>query len=169
MISEAAEPAAAPVEQYESEADDHRRDREREVDHGVQQATPGEPAANQGKRQNHADDRVHRHRDRRDDQRQLEGVDRLRRRQRVPRRAEPVVERPPEDSALFQKLRAWRTEQARSEQVPPYIIFSDAVLHELAAYKPSTRQELLVIKGIGPSKVEKYGAQVLGVIAPARK
>lgn len=78
-----------------------------------------------------------------------------------------VVERPPEDDALFQKLRTWRWEQSREEQIAPFIIFSDAVLHELAAYKPQSAQALLTIKGIGPNKAEKYGADVLAVIAQA--
>ncbi|MCC7163749.1 MAG: RecQ family ATP-dependent DNA helicase [Anaerolineae bacterium] len=83
--------------------------------------------------------------------------------------AKPIAERPPEDAALFQKLRAWRTEQARREQVAPYMVFLDAVLHELATYKPTTRQALLDIKGIGPNKVEKYGVQVLEVIEQSLK
>lgn len=77
----------------------------------------------------------------------------------------PVAERPPEDAALFQNLRAWRLEQARAEQVAPYVIFHDAVLHELASFKPTTRQAFETIKGIGPRKAEKYGAQVLELIA----
>lgn len=74
-------------------------------------------------------------------------------------------ERAPEDAALFGKLRAWRLEQARGEQVAPFMIFSDAVLHELASHQPQSPQDLLRIKGIGPNKTEKYGAQLLALIA----
>ncbi len=85
----------------------------------------------------------------------------------------PITARPPEDlaqapsrdDALFGKLRAWRMEQARKEQIAPFMIFSDAVLHELASYKPLSRQELLNVKGIGENKAQKYGAQVLQIIA----
>ena len=51
VVREAAEPAAAPVEQHEREADDHRRERERQVDDGVQQPAPGEAAAHERERQ----------------------------------------------------------------------------------------------------------------------
>ena len=74
MVGEAAEPAAAPVEQKEREADDHRRERERQVDDRVHEAAPGEAAAHERERQDHAEDRVRRHRDRRHQQRQLERV-----------------------------------------------------------------------------------------------
>lgn len=77
----------------------------------------------------------------------------------------PIGERPPEDDVLFGKLRAWRLEQARQEKNAPFMIFSDAVLHELASYKPQSRQELLNIKGIGENKTQKYGADVLRIIA----
>jgi ATP-dependent DNA helicase RecQ len=69
------------------------------------------------------------------------------------------------DSALFQKLRAWRLEQARQEKIAPFMIFPDAVLHELAIHKPQSANALLTIKGIGRTKTEKYGAQILQIIA----
>lgn len=71
----------------------------------------------------------------------------------------------PEDPTLFEKLRAWRLEQARNERIAPFMIFSDAVLHELAAQKPQTLPQFIAIKGIGPNKAEKYGAPVLALIA----
>ncbi len=77
----------------------------------------------------------------------------------------PIAERPPEDDALFGKLRAWRMEQARQEKVPPYVVFSDETLHELAAWKPNSPQALLTIKGIGNTRVEKYGQHVLKLTA----
>jgi ComF family protein len=77
----------------------------------------------------------------------------------------PITERPPEDDALFGKLRVWRMEQARKENVPPYVVFSDETLHELAAWKPNSPQALLNIKGIGNTRVEKYGGPVLQIIA----
>ena len=79
----------------------------------------------------------------------------------------PITECLPEDDALFGKLRAWRMDQARKEQIAPFMIFSDAVLHELASYKPQSRQELLNIKGIGENKIQKYGGDVLQIIAPS--
>lgn len=74
-------------------------------------------------------------------------------------------ERPTEDAVLFQKLRAWRFETSRQENVPPYVVFPDETLHELASFKPKTSSALLQIKGIGPTRAEKYGVAVLALIA----
>ena len=50
------------------------------------------------------------------------------------------------------------------EKVPAYVIFSDATLAEMAARKPNTAAELLGVKGVGPTKVDKYGPSFLEVI-----
>ena len=83
-LEEAAEPARAPVEEEQREADDDGREREREVDERVQQALPRKPLADDRERADDPEDGVERHRDRRDDQGQLERVDRLGRRERLP-------------------------------------------------------------------------------------
>lgn len=69
------------------------------------------------------------------------------------------------DAATFDALRAWRSEVARELQVPAYIVFSDATLTSVAERMPTTEAELLDIAGIGPVKVERYGAGLLAVIA----
>lgn len=71
------------------------------------------------------------------------------------------------DVDLFQKLRAWRTAQARQENVPPYVVFSDETLRELVLHRPQSSQALLQIKGIGQAKVEKYAAHVLPILGQA--
>ncbi len=68
------------------------------------------------------------------------------------------------DADLFQKLRAWRTAQARQENVLPYVVFSDETLRELVLHRPQSPQALLQIKGIGRTKVEKYAAHVLPIL-----
>lgn len=68
------------------------------------------------------------------------------------------------DEQVFETLRAWRAEVAREEKVPPYIIFSDATLMAAAEALPSDENELLDVSGIGPVKVERYGAGLLGVL-----
>ena len=93
----AAEPALAAVEQEEREPDDDGRERERQVDERVEEALARELPADDRDRADDPEDGVHGHGDRGDDEGELERVDRLRRRQRVPRRREPVLERPPED------------------------------------------------------------------------
>lgn len=68
------------------------------------------------------------------------------------------------DKKLLEKLKVLRTELARKQDVPPYIIFSDATLAEMAAYLPENEQELLKINGVGSQKLEKYGISFLKVI-----
>ena len=123
MVREAAQPAAAPVEQHEPEADDHRRDRERQIDHRVQQAAPGEAAADEASAQHDPDDRVHRHGDRRDQQRQPERVQRLRRRDRVPGLGEAVLERAVEDEPdRHEQNQRQVSEHAEAQQVSSTVV-----------------------------------------------
>lgn len=77
---------------------------------------------------------------------------------------QPVVS-PPVSTELFGRLRAWRSERARADGVPPYVVFSDEALRGIVSARPRTREELLSIRGIGPAKVEKYGAEVLALVA----
>ncbi|MBW3523037.1 helix-turn-helix domain-containing protein [Chryseobacterium sp. NKUCC03_KSP] len=65
---------------------------------------------------------------------------------------------------LFDQLRSTRREQAEKENVPPYVIFSDASLMELATYLPHNNDELNQISGFGAFKIEKYGEIFLSVI-----
>jgi ATP-dependent DNA helicase RecQ len=71
----------------------------------------------------------------------------------------------PEARARFERLRAWRTARARADQVPPYVICNDATLRALAHQTPSDEQELLAVPGIGPAKVERYGAELLELLS----
>jgi ATP-dependent DNA helicase RecQ len=69
-----------------------------------------------------------------------------------------------EAATLFDALRAWRSGEAKAQSVPPYVIFHDAVLREIAAIRPSGEDELGQIKGVGASKLARYGAGVLAVV-----
>ena len=73
----------------------------------------------------------------------------------------------PVDQALFQALREWRLEQARSQSVPPYVVFSDDTLRAIAATQPATLAALAKIRGVGPVKLAKYGEAVLELIQQA--
>jgi ATP-dependent DNA helicase RecQ len=73
----------------------------------------------------------------------------------------------PADESLFERLRAWRLERARVDEVPAYVVLHDATLRELATAKPSSERDLAAVKGFGPAKLERYGADVLAVIAAA--
>ena len=67
----------------------------------------------------------------------------------------------------FERLRALRKRLADAEGVPAYIVFSDAVLREMAKHAPRTRRALLGITGVGPVKLERYGDAFLEVITDA--
>ncbi len=86
------------------------------------------------------------------------------------RRRQPVAAATPLDPAgdtLWQQLRAWRLDEARRQELPPYVIFHDATLIEVARRRPASLSELADIPGIGRSKLDRYGAGVLAVIANA--
>jgi ATP-dependent DNA helicase RecQ len=65
---------------------------------------------------------------------------------------------------LFEALRALRRELASEAQVPPYVIFHDATLREMAAARPSSLAELGEIPGVGARKLEAYGDAFLAMI-----
>ncbi len=67
----------------------------------------------------------------------------------------------------FDALRAWRLAESKQQSVPPYVIFHDAVLRDVAAIQPQTLDDLSLIKGFGVSKIERYGAAVLRVLKEA--
>ena len=69
------------------------------------------------------------------------------------------------DRVLFQALRQKRTEMARAQNVPPYVIFHDRTLIELAAARPSSRAEMANVPGVGEAKLDRYGPAFLAVIA----
>ena len=71
----------------------------------------------------------------------------------------------PADTALFERLKEWRGRLARASAVPAYVIFSDATLKAVAAARPTSRDALLAISGIGPVKIERFGDDVLGIVA----
>jgi superfamily II DNA helicase RecQ len=71
------------------------------------------------------------------------------------------------DPAAVAALRAWRRERARRDGVPAYVIFSDRTLAELVARQPSGDRDLLGVYGLGPAKVERYGAELLAVLGDA--
>jgi ATP-dependent DNA helicase RecQ len=68
------------------------------------------------------------------------------------------------DDDLLMALKAWRLEQAREQGVPPYVVFHDRTLAELAARCPQRRDELTGISGIGAAKLERYGEGLLAVL-----
>jgi superfamily II DNA helicase RecQ len=62
---------------------------------------------------------------------------------------------------LFSALRAWRAERAKVDEVPAYVVFPNTTLAEIADRRPRTLAELARIPGVGPTKLERYGEDVL--------
>jgi ATP-dependent DNA helicase RecQ len=71
----------------------------------------------------------------------------------------------PHDQPLFEALRGWRKEEAQRQHVPPYVIFHDATLAEIAARRPDTLPALAAVSGVGEGKLERYGEAVLSVVS----
>jgi DNA helicase-2/ATP-dependent DNA helicase PcrA len=71
------------------------------------------------------------------------------------------------DAELFGRLRVWRKAQAEAQSVPPYVVFSDATLVAIADARPSSREALARISGVGPAKLTRYAAPLLEVIGGA--
>ncbi|SBO42154.1 DNA helicase RecQ [Cyanobium sp. NIES-981] len=71
------------------------------------------------------------------------------------------------DDTLVAALKAWRREQARQQGVPPYVVFHDRTLLELAGRRPADLGELAGVSGIGAAKLERYGEALLAVLATA--
>jgi DNA helicase II / ATP-dependent DNA helicase PcrA len=72
---------------------------------------------------------------------------------------------PLEQTPAVQALREWRLARARADEVPAYVVFNDRTLAELAARTPRTLAELSAVPGIGPAKLERYGAELLAQLA----
>jgi ATP-dependent DNA helicase UvrD/PcrA len=64
-------------------------------------------------------------------------------------------------------LKEWRLARARAEEVPAYVVFNDRTLAELVARAPTTLAELAAVPGIGPAKLERFGAELLAAVARA--
>jgi ATP-dependent DNA helicase RecQ len=106
----------------------------------------------------------------------------LRREREVPMRREPeraarsrpakaakaaavAAELPEEAAGTFEKLRAWRAATAKEQGVPPYVVFHDKTLREIATVLPASLEELSTVSGVGESKLAKYGRPILDVLS----
>lgn len=92
-----------------------------------------------------------------------QGISVLLGKQEVYRKQAPVKQLVADD-ALFEELRSLRSQLAQEKNLPPYVIFSDKTLMELAEKQPQTSLEFLQIKGVGKSKLDNYGEQFLALL-----
>jgi DNA helicase-2/ATP-dependent DNA helicase PcrA len=72
------------------------------------------------------------------------------------------------DEDLFRRLIEWRGAAAAAQQVPAYVVFTDATIQAIAERRPGRDAELIAIAGIGPRKLGLYGAAVLALVGGAR-
>ena len=79
----------------------------------------------------------------------------------APRRERPRDEDQP---PAYRALKAWRLERAQQDGVPAYVVFHDSTLAEIVAAAPRTSAELAGVTGVGPTKIERYGGDVLAVL-----
>ena len=70
-----------------------------------------------------------------------------------------------DDEALYEKLKAWRLDTAREENVPAFVILHDSVLREIARSRPQDKAALSTIIGIGESKLARFGEAVVGIVS----
>ena len=81
---------------------------------------------------------------------------------RVPRPAEP-------DDPLYAALKRWRLQRATADDLPAYVVFHNSTLAEIAGRRPRDLSELGTVPGIGPAKLERYGRDLLRVVAECRE
>ena len=79
----------------------------------------------------------------------------------------PIAAAATPDGTLLEALRRWRRERASEDGVPAYVVFHDTTLVEIADSRPRTLPALRRIRGLGPTKLERYGAEILAVIEAA--
>jgi superfamily II DNA helicase RecQ len=77
------------------------------------------------------------------------------------RKARVKLDETPETTAL----RAWRRERARSDGVPAFVVMHDSTLAVIAERRPRTQEELAEVPGIGPTKLGRYGDDLLAALA----
>ena len=80
--------------------------------------------------------------------------------QPVPKKQVKTVATP----ALFDYLRSLRKDIATAQHIPPYMVFSDATLHDMCTVQPATLDEMLTVKGVGEQKLQRFGQQFLDCI-----
>jgi ATP-dependent DNA helicase RecQ len=83
---------------------------------------------------------------------------------RTSERADPTIGMGPRERARWDRLRAWRTETAKTDGVPAYVIFHDATLAEIARNGPDSIETLRGIPGMGARKLDRFGWELLEVV-----
>jgi DNA helicase-2/ATP-dependent DNA helicase PcrA len=86
----------------------------------------------------------------------------------IPQAGGPAPRADSANTGLLEALQLWRRDRAKRDGMPAYVIAHDSTLHEIAAARPTTVAALRRVKGMGPVKLDTYGAEILAVIATSR-
>jgi ATP-dependent DNA helicase RecQ len=86
---------------------------------------------------------------------------------RASRSTNAVPRETPPGGELYEALAAWRLDRSKDDGVPAFHVFPNRVLEAIAEARPSSRDELAEVWGIGPTKIERYGDELLRVVAAA--
>ena len=84
------------------------------------------------------------------------------------RAAEPVIEMEPEHRAVFEALRKWRNERAKRDGRPPYVLFTNSQIANIARARPDTRAALEAVPGVGEARIRDYADDLLALLRTAR-
>ncbi|MGM9891593.1 DNA helicase RecQ [Limosilactobacillus sp.] len=87
-----------------------------------------------------------------------------RRQEKSPDQSGTRLAESPDVAALFEQLRAKRRELAAEQGVPPFMVFSDRTLHDMARLKPQTQRDFLEVNGVGQRKLAQYGQSMMDTI-----
>jgi DNA helicase-2/ATP-dependent DNA helicase PcrA len=82
--------------------------------------------------------------------------------------APPRVEPTGDLKVLVDALKAWRKQRSTADKVPAYVVLSDTHLAGIATAAPETLEDLARCPGIGPTKLERYGDEILAVVNDTR-
>jgi DNA helicase-2/ATP-dependent DNA helicase PcrA len=69
------------------------------------------------------------------------------------------------DDPVYRALKSWRLERARADELPAYVVFHNTTLAEIAGRRPRDLSELSTVPGVGPTKLDRYGGDVLRIVA----
>jgi superfamily II DNA helicase RecQ len=71
---------------------------------------------------------------------------------------------PAVDTGILERLKEWRRRRAAADGVPPYVVAHDAHLASIASRRPTSLEDLADCEGIGPSRLDKYGDEILATL-----
>jgi ATP-dependent DNA helicase RecQ len=78
-----------------------------------------------------------------------------------------LVDLAPHDTAIYDRLVNWRSQEAAEQRVPPYVVAHNSMLREIARVRPSSVEQLLAVGGFGKTRVDRYGEAIVQLVTEA--